>query len=100
MQFVVIAHDGDDAAAPARRQAARPAHLEGARQMAEDGTLVAGGAVLDDDGTMVGSVAIVDMPDRAAVDRWLAEDPYVTGGVWQRIEVRPFRMAPLPYRPL
>ena len=100
MQFVVIAHDGDDEGALARRQAVRQAHLDGVREMAEDGRLLAGGAVLSEDGVMVGSVVIVEMADRAAVDRWLAEDPYVTGGVWQRVEVRRFQMAPLPYRPL
>jgi uncharacterized protein YciI len=54
---------------------------------------VAGGAILDEAGGMVGSAVIVDMPDRAAVDAWLARDPYVTGDVWRRVEVRPFRLA-------
>jgi uncharacterized protein YciI len=42
---------------------------------------------------MNGSMLVVDLPDRAAVDAWLARDPYVTGKVWQRIEVKPFRIA-------
>jgi uncharacterized protein YciI len=44
---------------------------------------------------MVGSSCIVEFPDRAAVDAWLATDPYVTGDVWRKIEVRPFRCAQL-----
>jgi uncharacterized protein YciI len=92
-QFLVIAHDGTDAEAPARRQAARAAHLEGVRPMVERGEIVAGGALLDEAGGMVGSAVIVDMPDRAAVDAWLARDPYVTGDVWRTVEVRPFRLA-------
>ncbi len=44
-----------------------------------------GGAILDDDGRMIGSATIVEFPDRAAVDAWLARDPYVTGKVWQKI---------------
>ncbi len=93
MQFLVIAKDGTDADAPARRQAARPDHLKLATAMAEEGTLKSGGAILDDDGAMVGSAAIMEFPDRASLDEWLARDPYVTGGVWQSIEVHPFRVA-------
>ena len=92
-QFLVIAHDGTDAEAPARRQAAREAHLAGVRPMVERGEIVAGGALLDEAGRMVGSAVVVDMPDRAAVDAWLARDPYVTGDVWRRMEIRPFRLA-------
>jgi len=93
MQFVVIAYDGTDAGAPGRRQAARPAHLENARCMKADGTLLSGGAVLDDEGRMIGSVLFVEFPSRAELDAWLASDPYVAGDVWRTIEVRPFRVA-------
>ena len=27
------------------------------------------------------------------LNAWLAADPYVTGGVWQRIAVQPFQVA-------
>ena len=37
MQFLVVAHDGTDAQALARRMAVREAHLEGARQRADSG---------------------------------------------------------------
>jgi uncharacterized protein YciI len=95
MQFLIIAHDGTDEGALDRRMAAREAHLVGARAMKADGSMIVGGAILDDDGRMVGSSCIVEMPDRAAVDAWLATDPYVTGDVWRKIEVRPFRCAQL-----
>ncbi len=93
MQFLVVAYDGTDADAPARRLAVREAHLEGARRMAADGTMICGGALLDDDGAMIGSACIVDFESRAALDAWLERDPYVTGGVWRRITVTPFRRA-------
>lgn len=92
-QFLVIAYDGTDPEAPARRAVARPAHLDGVRPMVESGRMLIGGAILGDDGAMAGSATIVEFPDRAALDAWLAADPYVTGGVWQEIEVRPFRVA-------
>jgi uncharacterized protein YciI len=93
MQYVVIAHDGTDAGAQGRRAAARPAHIEGAKRMKEAGTLLTGGAILDDDGTMIGSVMVVDFATREDLDIWLAGDPYVTGNAWERIEVKPFRVA-------
>lgn len=100
MEFLVIAYDGSDAQAPARRQAVRDAHLENARRLAADGHIIEGGAILDEDGTMIGSAVIVDFPSRTALDDWLKNDPYVTGDVWRTVEVRPFRRAPLhPLRP-
>jgi uncharacterized protein YciI len=44
---------------------------------------------------MIGSAAIAEFASRAELDAWLARDPYVTQGVWQRIEIRPFRLAVL-----
>ncbi len=93
MQFLVTAYDGTDPEAPARRQAVREAHLVGARRLTEQGHMLMGGAILDDAGAMIGSCCVVDFPDRAALDAWLQSDPYVTGGVWQKIEVAPFRTA-------
>ena len=93
MQFLVTAYDGTDPDAPARRQAVREAHLAGARQLTEQGRFLIGGAILDDDGRMIGSCVIADFPDRAALDEWLDNDPYVTGDVWRKIDVRPFRAA-------
>lgn len=100
MLFLIIGRDGRDAAAPGRRMAARPAHLERVAPMAADGTLVVGGALLDAAGDMVGSAAVIDVPDEAAARAWIAEDPYAKQGVWQDIEIHPYRIAPLPYRPL
>ena len=93
MEFLVLAYDGTDEGAPARRLAAREAHLAGVKSMVADGRMQIGGAILDDSGRMIGSMTVVTFPDRAAVDAWIAEDPYVKGGVWQRVEVQPFRVA-------
>jgi uncharacterized protein YciI len=92
-QWVVIAYDGADALALERRMSVREAHLRNVAPMVEKGELLLGGAILDDAGKMAGSVAIVDFPDQAALDAWLNNDPYVTGKVWQKIEVKPFRTA-------
>ena len=91
-QFLVLAYDGTDAEAPGRRLAARSAHLDSIRSMVDRGELVAGGPIMDDAGKVIGSVALVDLPNRAEVDAWLAREPYVTSGVWQEINVRPMRI--------
>ncbi len=55
--------------------------------------MLVGGAILSGSGDMVGSMLLVEFQDRADVDAWLARDPYVTDGVWQEVEVHPFRTA-------
>lgn len=93
MEFLVIAYDGTDPEAKTRRLRVREAHLNGVREMKESGTFINGGAILNDSGEMIGSTLYLDFPSREALDTWLASDPYVTGGVWVNIEVRPIRLA-------
>ena len=93
MQFVIMARDGTDAEALARRQAVRPHHLDRIQPLVDAGSILTGGAILDDDGNMHGSVLLVEFPSRDELDAWLDNDPYMTGGVWQQIEVVPFRVA-------
>jgi uncharacterized protein YciI len=94
MQWLIVARDGEDAGAEARRLAARPAHLENAARLQARGHLLLGGALVDDAGRMIGSACVAQFATRAELDDWLRTDPYVTGGVWQDIEVMPYRVAP------
>ena len=94
MQFIVIAHDGEDDGALARRLAAREQHLAVSTAAVKTGEQLVGAALLDDAGKMRGSVMIVDYPSRKEVDEWLAGEPYVTGGVWEKIEVHPCKIWP------
>lgn len=94
MQFCVIAYDGEDAEAQSRRMAAREAHIALSDAAIERGEQLAGAALLNDSGAMCGSVMIVDFPSRQELDKWLAAEPYVTGKVWQKIEVLPCRLGP------
>jgi uncharacterized protein YciI len=98
---VAIAYDGADADAPARRQAAREAHIARMQPMAADGMLAIGGAIMDEAGSrMIGSITVTRHPTHEAAQAWMAEDPYVKGGVWQDITLHATRLAALPYRPL
>ena len=45
-------------------------------------------------GLMIGSICIVELPSRREVDAWLAAEPYVTGKVWETVEVAPCRVGP------
>ena len=93
MQFLLIAHDGTDAEAAQRREAARPAHIAGVTKLKEGGHLRIGGAILDQDGTPVGSAAVFEFDSRAELDRYLETDPFVNEGVWQDITITPYRAA-------
>jgi uncharacterized protein YciI len=92
-QYLITAYDGTDPDALARRMAARPAHLEAARKLKATGHFIEGGAMLNEEGQMIGSALIMAFETRAALDAYLANDLYMTGGVWQQVEVQPFRCA-------
>jgi uncharacterized protein YciI len=92
-QFVIIAFDGNDAEALTRRLGARPGHLQNVGLLKAKGQFTEGGAMLDNAGNMIGSVMIVSFPSRSDLDEWLKSDPYVTGKVWERTEIWPYRSA-------
>lgn len=94
MQFLVLGYDGDDPEALDRRLKVRPDHLALGDEMTARGEMLVGFAMLSDDGRMRGSAIVVDLPDRAAVDEYLAIEPYVTGDVWRRVEVTPCKVGP------
>lgn len=83
MQFLVKAYDGDGMLE--RRMAVRPRHLEGMRALGS--RIVCAGGLLDDEGRMRGSALVLEFDDRAALDDYLANEPYVVEGVWERVEV-------------
>lgn len=88
MQFLIRAYDGADALA--KRMEVRPRHLEGMEKLG--GHVVCAGGLLDDGGKMKGSALVVDFADRAALDEYLAGEPYVRERVWERIEVEPLNV--------
>ncbi len=94
MHYLVIAYDGPDDGALDRRLRAREAHLRLGDEMAAAGRHLFGTAILDNDGRMVGSMLVVDFASRDELDGWLAKEPYVVGGVWREIEIKPCRVGP------
>lgn len=94
MQFLILAYDATDPDALARRMAVREQHFAVIERYKAAGHMHIGAAILDDAGKMIGSVLVVEFPARAALDAWLAEEPYVTGRVWEKIEVQPCKIGP------
>ena len=93
MQFLLIAYDGNDPEAPERRLSVREEHLERITKMKKNGEFLFGGAILDNDGNMIGSMIVYKFSDRNALEERLKEEPYITKGVWKKIEIQPFRLA-------
>jgi uncharacterized protein YciI len=42
---------------------------------------------------MCGSVMMVQFENEIEFKHWYANEPYITGGVWKVVEVKPFRVA-------
>jgi len=52
--------------------------------------MMAGPLLADDGKTMIGSLLVFEAADKAAVEAFLAGDPYEISGLFERTEVRPF----------
>jgi uncharacterized protein YciI len=90
--FVILAEDAPDMLA--RRLAVRPQHLENLEKARLSGHIACAAATLDAQGNPNGSALIASFEDQAALDAWLASEPYVTTGVWGKITIHPARLAP------
>ena len=83
MQFVIKALDGEGLLE--KRMEVRPRHLENMGKV--NGKVVCAGGLLDDEGKMKGSVMVMDFADKAALDDYLASEPYILEHVWEKVEV-------------
>ncbi len=83
MQFFIKAYDGEGMLD--KRMEVRPRHLEGMKALGKQ--VICAGGLLDEAGKMKGSALVMAFPDRAALDEYLKNEPYVAEGVWQKIEV-------------
>lgn len=90
MLFMVQCFDKPDSLA--LRMATRPAHVEYVKSRIEH-VIIAGALLADDGETMIGSGYVLDFPDRAAIDDFYREDPYVKAGLYQSIVIKPYKKA-------
>jgi uncharacterized protein YciI len=94
MWYLMTGKDAPDALAIRRR--VRPQHLERARSLVEQGRMLVAGPCPAIDAAdpgpagYTGSVIIAEFDSLQAARDWLAADPYVTEGVFESWDVRPF----------
>ena len=95
MLYVIIGEDRANSLEA--RLAARPAHLERLQALQAEGRLFVAGPcpAIDspDPGPagFSGSIIIAEFASLEAAQTWADADPYVAAGVYERVEVRPFR---------
>jgi uncharacterized protein YciI len=88
MQFMI--HCLDKPGHGEVRLANRAAHLAHLDKHAAN--LIAAGPLLSDDGqAMIGSLLLMEFADRAAADRFRAEDPYGKAALFQSVTITPWR---------
>jgi uncharacterized protein len=93
MQYMILAKDWKEGGLE-RRLAVRDAHLHLVNEMKALGNHLYAAATLDDQGQMNGSMMVVDFNSREELDAWLQREPYVTGNVWQEVQVISCRVGP------
>lgn len=95
MWYVIEGYDGRDVLA--RRQAARADHLARLAALRDSGRLLVAGPCpaidAEDPGPagFSGSIVIAEFDSLEAARAWADTDPYVAAGVYERVDVRPFR---------
>ena len=88
MQFIIKAYDGEGMLS--KRMAVRQLHLEGMAALGKQ--VICAGGLLDEEGKIKGSALVLEFPDKTSLDEYLRNEPYVVGGIWQRIEVEPMNV--------
>lgn len=95
MWYLIEGFDRPDALPS--RLAARPAHLARLRDLLDAGRLLLAGPCpaidADDPGPagFSGSLIVAEFDSLADARIWAEADPYIAAGVYERVEVRPFR---------
>jgi uncharacterized protein YciI len=95
MWYAIEGFDGPGVLA--RRMAARPEHLARLLALRDEGRLLLAGPCpaidAEDPGPagFTGSIVIAEFASLEDARDWADGDPYVAAGVYERVEVRPFR---------
>jgi uncharacterized protein YciI len=69
----------------------RDAHLNYLKDFEQQ--LIMAGPFVDSDNQMIGSMLIMDFNDRGEADSFCAADPYALAGLFERVQIRPWRKA-------
>ena len=95
MFYAIIGEDVVDSLA--KRQVARPAHIERLQQLKAEGRLLLSGPLPAVDSEepgpagFTGSLIVAEFPSLETARQWAEQDPYVAAGVYARVTVKPFK---------
>lgn len=91
--FAIIGHDVADSSA--KRAEIRPAHLERLTALHAQNRLIIAGPtpITHGEPAMSGSLIIAHFDDIEQARAWVADEPYLHGGVYSHVDVRPFVQA-------
>ena len=93
--FVITCTDSENSLE--KRLAVRPQHIERLEKLDAEGRLIVAGAMpkdpADPKAGFHGSTIIVDFDSREDLDAWLAEEPFLKEGVYEKIDIKPFNKA-------
>ena len=95
MWYMIVGEDYPDSLE--NRVAAREAHLARITELNADGRVLAAGPLpavdAEDPGSagFTGSLLVVEFPSLADAQAWAEQDPYVVGGVYKSVTVKPFK---------
>lgn len=87
MQFAAICLDKDNA--ENLRLENRGAHLEHLKKIR--GNLLLAGPFLNENGGMCGSLLVFNDIEESDIQNWLEDDPYNKAGLFQSVELKPFK---------
>ena len=95
MLYAIIGKDHEGSGE--KRVKARPAHLERLEALKEEGRLILAGPFpaidCNDPGAFSGSLIVAEFDSIEAARAWADADPYVIEGVFEQVEVKPFKKA-------
>lgn len=95
MWYAITGQDVPDSLA--KRQASRPEHVARLQTLQAQGRLMLAGPFpaidAEDPGTAgyTGSLIVAEFPSLAEAQAWADAEPYLAGGVYAHVSVKPFR---------
>jgi uncharacterized protein len=96
MYYAILCEDVENSL-PLRKEA-RPAHLARLQELADEGRLFAAGPhpALDSEDPgeagFTGSLVIAEFDSLEAATAWADSDPYMDGGVFRKVTVKPYKI--------
>ncbi len=97
MLYSIVGIDVEDSLQA--RLAARPEHVDRLKQLVSQGKLIVAGPnpAIDSsdpgDAGFTGSIIIAEFDSLQDAQDWADADPYILGGVYDSVEVKPFNQA-------